>query len=189
MDITLFHFLFSFAGRSPLLDGVFVFIAEYLPYFMMLSLVIFILNASTRAGARLFFFINLMLVVLIARGLFTEIIRFFYNRLRPFEAFDITPLLTPAGYSFPSGHAAWLFSIAFFLLFMSRKWGAVFFVGALVVSAARVVSGIHFPLDILGGMAVGLVAALIVRYLLPPSLFGQKFDPIKEEADRLSQTV
>jgi membrane-associated phospholipid phosphatase len=59
--------------------------------------------------------------------------------------------------SFPSGHAAMIFSLAgVFALTVKRYWLRLLFIGlALVIAAARIVVGVHWPVDVLAGAALG----------------------------------
>ncbi len=59
--------------------------------------------------------------------------------------------------SFPSDHAVLFFCLATSLLFISRKLGAIAFLHAfLVVCMIRIYLGVHYPTDILAGMAIGI---------------------------------
>lgn len=67
-------------------------------------------------------------------------------------------------FSFPSDHASMLYGITFYLYFAGEhKKAHLFLIIAILVSIARVFSGVHFPFDILAGALVGLVGASIVR--------------------------
>ncbi len=161
----LFNFIFSFAHRNFLLDSFAVFLAQYLPYFLVLALLVFIF--SRRPGpVRWYVFVHLALAAILSRGILTEIIRFAYPHLRPFDALGFAPLIPEAGNSFPSGHAAFLFALAGALLYLDRRWGWTFLVFAVVNGLARVFTGVHWPFDILGGALVGLLSAFIVHLLL-----------------------
>jgi len=64
--------------------------------------------------------------------------------------------------SFPSGHAAAIFAITgIWIMALSRHYllRTVLFVLAVLVSLSRVMVGVHWPLDLLGGMLIGWVAA------------------------------
>ena len=50
------------------------------------------------------------------------------------------------------------------IYFYNKKWGIVFFVAAILMALARIVAGVHYPLDILGGAAVGILSAYAVFY-------------------------
>jgi len=80
---------------------------------------------------------------------------------------------TARGPGFPSGHAQATTTFWFFLAFHHRRrWLYVVAVVAVVlVGLSRVWLGVHFPLDVLGGLAVGLVLAwLAVRAPQPGRL-------------------
>ena len=99
----------------------------------------------------------------------SRVIHQFWERPRPADAHPAdTLLLVPASHdpSFPSEHAIASFAIAFSVVFVaSRLAGALFLAGAFAVSVSRIFVGLHYPGDVLGGMVVGLVAALIVYYV------------------------
>jgi undecaprenyl-diphosphatase len=62
--------------------------------------------------------------------------------------------------SFPSDHATLLFGLALSLLAgtMSRVWGSFFLALAVGTAWARVYLGVHFPADMLGGLAVAVMS-------------------------------
>ncbi len=97
--------------------------------------------------------------------LLTTILSHFIGRLRPFLASTDVHLLIPSplNTSFPSGHTATSFAIAASFLFADKKIGTLAFVFGLIVAFARVTAGVHYPTDILGGIALGLASFLLVR--------------------------
>ncbi|MEK7108558.1 MAG: phosphatase PAP2 family protein [Patescibacteria group bacterium] len=104
---------------------------------------------------------------LIARFGAVELIRFFYDRPRPFEVLtDIRQLLQhEAGGSFPSGHAAFYFAIAAVVSRYYPKTSLPFFGAAFSLSLSRVVAGLHWPTDILGGAIIGIAVGLLTHWL------------------------
>jgi undecaprenyl-diphosphatase len=76
--------------------------------------------------------------------------------------------------SFPSDHAAVTSAIGTVLLLGGEPaWGVLGIVGAVLIGAARVAAGVHYPSDILGGILVGGscgIAAVRARELLSPML-------------------
>jgi membrane-associated phospholipid phosphatase len=82
---------------------------------------------------------------------------------------DTLPSLTwsAAFHSFPSGHAADLVtSMIFVALLAHRVWVTGFVLAwAIAVGWSRVALAKHFPSDVIGGAAIGVVAALGVLHL------------------------
>ena len=65
--------------------------------------------------------------------------------------------------SFPSNLAAVAFGAAAGLWIYNRKASIPIFVLAVLWSISRMYAGIHYPLDILGGMGVGIVVAFFTH--------------------------
>jgi undecaprenyl-diphosphatase len=97
------------------------------------------------------------------------------DRDRPYVVLpEAEPLLRwDASASFPSGHAATSAAGAVILAYLigSRAWGVA--VLAAAVAFSRVYIGVHYPLDVLVGAALGaavaLVAIVLLRRLRPTS--------------------
>jgi len=74
-----------------------------------------------------------------------------------------------SGFSFPSAHSSNHFGLSFFIIFtLGRsfawiKWPAI--IWALLVVYAQVYVGVHYPIDILAGMVLGLVMASVTRFV------------------------
>jgi hypothetical protein len=110
-----------------------------------------------------------------------------WDRARPYEAHaSIVPLLPrSADPSFPSDHATAALSIAFGVFFVSRRAGWFFLGFATLVSASRVLAGMHYPTDVLASLVVavacGFIAArLAMRPVLIPliRLTSRVTDPV-----------
>ncbi len=67
----------------------------------------------------------------------------------------------PASFSFPSNHAANMFGAAFFLGYAYRRWRWVLMTSALLVGYSRVYVGEHYPLDVVGGLVLGGLGAVL----------------------------
>jgi undecaprenyl-diphosphatase len=72
----------------------------------------------------------------------------------------------PLDGSFPSGHAATSFAAATMLTFARPRWAPAFFLLALAIGFSRVYVGVHYPLDVVGGAALGILVATALRWLV-----------------------
>lgn len=182
LNLVLFNAIHQFAGPSRFLDGAGLFVADTLTYLLVLGGFIFLWRLPSLVSPReikegksdwrrrIFAAAEICLAILISRGLIAEGIRFFYHHARPFVALNFTPLLageTPYD-SFPSGHMTALFAFAMVLYCLNRKWGIWYFALSLLVGIARIYVGVHWPLDILGGILIGLASGWAVHRLARP---------------------
>ena len=123
----IIEWIFSFAHRSMWLDQLGIFLAEYLPYILILSALVLIF---TEPGwkRRIFFFSQMVIVFILGRGILVEAIHFFYPVLRPFAELGFTPLISESGFAFPSGHATMFFGLAMVMFYINKKWGVWYFI-------------------------------------------------------------
>jgi undecaprenyl-diphosphatase len=106
----------------------------------------------------------LLLIALIGRGL-GEAQKYWVARVRP----DLEPhLVVVKTQSFPSGHAtsSMIFYLALALaLFAHTRWNRLVAAGAILLSlligTSRVMLGVHWPSDVVGGWAFGMLWVLL----------------------------
>ncbi len=105
MDQQIFFWLYNLAHKNQLLDWLFVFLASYLIIFLVIVFLYFLFKEKD--WRRRFYFSALAIIsVLLSRGIITDLIRYFYNKPRPFAVLDINSLIEhSATASFPSGPA------------------------------------------------------------------------------------
>jgi undecaprenyl-diphosphatase len=92
-----------------------------------------------------------------------QVVKRLVNRPRPEIGFQ-APDEAIGAYSFPSGHAATSFALAFVIWQLTRRtryapWGWLGWVLAALVGYSRIYRGVHYPGDVLLGAVIGLLAA------------------------------
>ncbi|MDY6850490.1 MAG: phosphatase PAP2 family protein [Thermodesulfobacteriota bacterium] len=126
-------------------------------------------------GARAF-------IALAASGLLTQVLKHLVGRPRPRlwsqGVSHFGPSLTSGLDSFPSGHTATSMAAALVLSYYYPKSAPLFMFGAAFVGVARLIGGSHFPLDVLGGAALGLAVGWAVIVYLPAG--GNHLGPAEE---------
>lgn len=89
------------------------------------------------------------------------------DRPRPFEVLvDVDPLLSATvGQSLPSGHAATSAAGATILTAVAPRAGPALVLLALGVAFSRIYVGVHYPMDVLVGGALGVAVAALGLWL------------------------
>lgn len=99
----------------------------------------------------------------------TEAVKFAVHRPRPYITYtdDLVPVKTTVGYSFPSGHTSLTFAVATSLSLSSKKWyvATPSMLCAAGVAFSRLYLGVHYPSDVLTGMAVGILSGFAGYWL------------------------
>ena len=160
MDYYIFQLINNFAGQYKWLDAAGIFFASYCQYVLGAGLILFMVARKDRLER----IKNLKITILafaaavVSRLIFAEIIKRADGRMRPFVNHQVHQLiLYDANYSFPSGHASFFFALSTVIYFYNKKAGLVCFAGSFLIGLARIFVGVHYPLDILCGMALGII--------------------------------
>lgn len=167
-DAEAFRGINNLAGRYPVLDAIGVFCARWLIVVLFAVVVVRALIAFKRPESR---GLAVLLTAAELRALVAGVLAFAGNwlfsllvfRPRPYVTLKDVHLLVPhplTSHAFPSGHSSAAFALAFTFLFVDPMFGLVLLVGACAVAVGRVFVGVHYPMDVLTGVFVGLFWAL-----------------------------
>lgn len=177
MNNLIFIKLHSLAHQSTFSDWLFVFGSDWFGYIMVfLAFVYLFFHTEGKFDYRTPFLQlknklrNVFLVFFSAAfaWVLAGILKSKIFSPRPFLYFeDVKPLFLHGGFdSFPSGHAMFFGALATSLFFVNKRMGILYIVVALIVGLSRVISGIHFPIDIFFGYIFGFIIAFIFKLLI-----------------------
>lgn len=158
-NLSLFFLIFGFNNKYTLLDQLMVFGAEYLIYLAFILMFILALRGGVRERKVLLLaLISIPVTVVIIKA-----IHLFTFTPRPFVSHELLPLITYTreDASFPSRHTSLIAAIAFVYTYSRSRWSTLFLGFCIWIGISRIYVGVHYPIDILGGVGVGLSSLLV----------------------------
>lgn len=171
----IFFFFYNLTHQSVFFDKLVVFLAVHFIYLVIALAFIFLILyhkiLSSENSLKKFMGSWREFIILSASGGaaygLAKALKILFHTFRPFDLFEqVKPLFLESGYAFPSGHTMVASAIAFALFLINRKVGYIFICFALIVGISRIVSGVHFPIDILGGFMLGGAISYLVAYFI-----------------------
>lgn len=166
MNDALFRAINGLAGQWPLLDAAMTWLAEEATYaLVVIALASWLVNRllGRPLGVRAALSVAIAIVI-------CETISLWYFHPRPFAALpDVLQLVRhEPNASFPSTHATALAAGAGPFVWSRARLGVLLLAGTLLVGFSRVFVGIHYPVDVLVGFALGFgVSYLLGRVSTP----------------------
>ena len=164
--------LLTTIASNPTLSKIVVFCATTLGTITVFAILLFLLfrkleNAGALTPAtHLFRRVRDIFVVgvsVVSAGIAFTILKNIFAIPRPFVTDpSIHALFSETGYAFPSGHATIYAALAASLFLINRRAGVLAGIAALIIGIARVLAGVHYPLDIIGGYCLGILVAIVV---------------------------
>lgn len=158
LDQTIFNWFNLLSGQNAILDVIYKIIAVGFVYLIPIILLALWFFGYKKIA------ISSALAGLLAWFGFSNLIGAIWFRARPFLQENTRELIFHRpDKSFPSDHAAFLTALTvYFYLAGYRKLGHFFLVLTILISITRVITGVHFPGDVIAGWIVGAAAALII---------------------------
>ncbi len=172
MNISIFYFLYDFSSKYDWLDCLIRFFAEPFIFIIIAVLTIALIWHSQvfrgdNSIKSLWSKGRGIAIIIFSTGLtyaLANLLKLIIQTDRPFILLpDIHTLVSESGYAFPSGHSATIAAFAFGVFFKNKKIGYIALVAMILIGLARVAAGVHFPIDIMGGYALGFVVAFLLK--------------------------
>lgn len=164
--------------NNALLDGVMVKFSDTLTWLLLLLVVVFVVLRDRPVKEALCILLGIGLCVLLADQISSSLIKPWVARFRPTHDPEIMFMvrhITGRGglYGFVSSHAANTFAIATFLSLVFRHLPTTvsLLVWASIVGFSRIYLGVHYPLDVLCGGALGVAVGLVVYYAVRLAIY------------------
>lgn len=149
--------------HNPILDKIMITITSLgNAGLVWIGLAVFLIFIKKTRKCGILMLVSMLLGLILGNGILKNLIA----RDRPCWLDPNVPLLipNPEDYSFPSGHTLASFEAAVMIFLHDKKWGAISFIFAGLIAFSRMYLFVHFPTDILGGMALGAIISIAVYY-------------------------
>jgi membrane-associated phospholipid phosphatase len=162
MDSGLLNLLNDFAASHGWVGDIARFLAQDAIYILFAAVGIVALKPGAVLGRR--YALSAAVASLLALGI-GQVLTRLWDRPRPFIGDPGTvPLIAHSvDSSFPSDHAIVAAAIATSLFMLNRRLGVAALCITALICIARVAVGVHYPLDVLAGAALGAGCALMMR--------------------------
>ena len=161
-------FLFFNGMHNSFFDGFMYAFTQIFVWIPLYASVIYLLIKTKKYDA-LWLILFLVLCIVICDQISSGIIKNTVQRLRPSHEPSLDGMVhlvngyTGGRFGFVSSHAANTFGFALLssLLIRNRNFAVMIFAWSLVNCYSRIYLGVHYPLDIVGGLLVGTFAATV----------------------------
>ncbi len=108
-----------------------------------------------------------LLVVALTDQTSSALLKPWIGRMRPCKVMEVHLLVgCGTGFAFPSSHAANLFGQAVFFGLLFKKYLPYLLGFAFLVGVSRIFVGVHYPLDIVGGIVAGGFEGVLAAYVV-----------------------
>lgn len=176
LDLSILDFIHNTLS-DPVMDLIMTYLTYSIEYGAMAILVFIVMMCIKNMRKTGFAVMGATLSVLLFGEL---IIKHLVCRMRPFAINGAIELIikAPSGFSFPSSHTATCFAMATAIYLFHKRLGIIAYIYASLVAFSRMYLYVHYPSDIIGGIALGIGCGIGSAALV--KLICKKIDKHKE---------
>lgn len=160
----IFDILFKFGNKHKKLTVFTTIYSCYLFFIMYLIGYLYIFLNFDKYGYKTllkYIFIPLATIFI------AKILRRKIKSKRPFEKLNITSLVEhKGGNSMPSNHSASAIVLALALTSIFPQYFIFFIILAIITGVVRIMAGLHYPIDVLFGIGLGLTMGILGFFIL-----------------------
>lgn len=170
MELEFLHMLQGW--HTDWLDAVMVFVTKLGDAGLLwigIGLILAIIPKTRKCG------ILVLISMAVSFLLGNLILKNLIGRARPFHVDNSVTLLIPepSEYSFPSGHTLNGFTASVMIFLHYKKPGILAIIFAALIAFSRMYLFVHYPTDIIGGIALGIFDAVLV-YMVAKKVTARK---------------
>ncbi|MCX9085210.1 MAG: phosphatase PAP2 family protein [Candidatus Methanoperedens sp.] len=146
--------------QNSLFDTLFPFLRDF-TFVFWIGFIIYLLVKKEKKLALL------MTAGIIIGAIFTFPIKYFFERERPYEQLLSARLIAPMEFdpSFPSGHTEMSFLATTIVSRFHPEYSKYLYAFSIVVALSRIYVGVHFPIDTIGGVIIGILIGRLMLML------------------------
>lgn len=166
-------FLLLNGVHTHYLDSVMYIISDKWPWIIFTLFFLILMSIGQRRGEVILFILSMGMVIFLADGLSSGIIKEIFQRYRPTHhplTEDVVKTVLGergGGYGFVSGHTTNFIAFALFssLVIRHRLYTVASFATALTIAFSRIYLGMHFITDVIPGLLLGLLCGWFTYWL------------------------
>lgn len=160
------HFIYitNFFRKSKLRTSLVKICSKFLPLLVVIIYALSIFYLAVKRDQRIILFILVPAIDFI----FISLFRNYKNKPRPYDIYNFIPLVKfepGKGKSFPSRHTASAFIIAMACFYLNTYLGFFTFIIAFLIGSSRIISGVHFPKDVIAGMLISILFGYVCFFI------------------------
>lgn len=156
MNILIFYYLYNLS-KNNFIGNLAIALHNFTYPTLALILILTLFVAK-----RKFFSSSLLVLSGLFAWFISEILKFSLHISRPFIDLGITPLVYQSGFAFPSQHMAVFSALAISMFIVDKKFAITLLILSIIIGISRVILGVHYPIDIIGGLFIGILVSFVL---------------------------